>query len=175
MRKVISVDIYGKCSDNETSHTIRDSAEEKELLSKYKFYLAFENSRCPHYVTEKLYKILNLTTDDNPPVPIVMGPEKNWYEENLPYKSFIHVDEYDNPEKLAAYLMYLNSNHESYLTYLNWRQNYRRVCEPKVRCKLCDFLLENNHERDPTDYGKRKKSFVISDFRSFWQKAKCYD
>ena len=42
-------------------------------------------------------------------------------------------------------------------------------------CKLCDFLLENNHERDPTDYGKRKKSFVISDFRSFWQKAKCYD
>ena len=174
MKKTISVDIFGKCSENNTSNIVRASTEEKELLSQYKFYLAFENSRCPEYVTEKLYKIVNSKTADNPPVPIVMGPKKSWYEQHLPRKSFIHVDDFDNPEKLASYLMHLNSNPESYLNYLNWRQNYRLVCEPKVRCKLCDFLLNNNHKSTPRDSRKSEKSFVISDFKSFWQKAKCF-
>ena len=178
MKKIIPVNVFGKCSErmeNETSSPIRDSKEEKEFLSKYKFYIAFENSRCPHYVTEKLYKILHMPISENPPVPVVMGPRKSWYDENLPNNSFIHVDDYDSPEELASYLKYLDSHDESYLRYLNWRQNYRRVCEPRVRCKLCEFLLKKDNNEQSSDSKKDGNTYMITDFKEFWQKAKCYE
>ena len=94
MKKTIPVNIYGKCSENTSSLIPRKSEEEKQLLSQYKFYLAFENSKCPEYVTEKLYKIINSPISDNPPVPVVMGPKQSWYQDNLPTNSFIHVDDF---------------------------------------------------------------------------------
>ena len=39
-----------------------------ELAESYWFYLAFENSNCNDYITEKLWRTFNLKT-----VPIVMG------------------------------------------------------------------------------------------------------
>ena len=178
MKKIIPVNVFGKCSDrmeNEKLRPNRDSKEEKEFLSKYKFYIAFENSRCPDYVTEKLYKILHMPVSENPPVPVVMGPRRKWYEENLPNNSFIHVDDFDSPEELASYLKYLDSHHESYLRYLNWRQNYFRVCEPKVRCKLCDFLLKKDSNEQSSDSTKVDNTYMINDFKEFWQKAKCFN
>ena len=178
MKKIIPIDVSGKCSEimkNKFFSPTRGSKEEKEFLSKYKFYIAFENSRCPHYVTEKLYKILHMPVAENPPVPVVMGPRKKWYEENLPNNSFIHVDDYDSPEELASYLKYLDSHDESYLRYLNWRQNYRRVCEPKVRCKLCEFLLKKDNNEQSSDSKKDGNTYMITDFKEFWLKAKCFN
>ena len=40
----------------------------RDLLKSYKFYLAFENSWCNDYVTEKLWRTLKTDT-----VPIVLG------------------------------------------------------------------------------------------------------
>ena len=174
MKKVIPVDIYGHCSDNETFNIAQSHLSEIELLSNYKFYLAFENSRCTEYVTEKLYKIINFETLDNPPVPIVMGPKKGWYEKNLPPMSFIHVDDFSSPEELAYYLDHLNSNNNSYLKFLNWRQNHERVCEPKVNCKLCEYLLNNQSDETQPQKRRNETHFFISDFKSFWKKAECY-
>ena len=175
MKSIIPVDIFGKCTEKQALRYSRDSKDEKQFLSKYKFYIAFENSRCPDYVTEKLYKILNLTLSDNPPVPVVMGPKKSWYEENLPYNSFIHVDDYKSPEELAKYLLHLDTNNEEYLTYLNWRRNYQQVCEPRVRCRLCEFLL-NRKSEITYDLHKEEDTYpAIADFKAFWQKAKCYN
>lgn len=51
----------------------------------YKFYLAFENSICPDYVTEKLFNTLLFTT-----VPIVYGGAD--YEAiGAPLNSYIDV------------------------------------------------------------------------------------
>lgn len=115
---MIPVDVYGYCTDNKTLKIAQIHLSEIELLSKYKFYLAFENSRCPEYVTEKIYKIINFDTLDNSPAPIVMGPKKSWHEKNLPLMSFIHVDDFSSPEALAYYLDHLNSNSNSYLKFL---------------------------------------------------------
>ena len=91
MQTIIPIDIYGKCSKRlsikraaNTDEQSILSHEEQNVLSLSKFYIAFENARCPEYVTEKLYKIINLQLTDNPPVPIVMGPNKSWYTEHLP-------------------------------------------------------------------------------------------
>eukprot|EP00957_Ditylum_brightwellii_P103230 7868167-Ditylum_brightwellii.AAC.1 len=50
-------DIYGKCT-GETTGCGRDrKSEDKhcvdEVMKSYKFYLAFENTRCKDYISEK--------------------------------------------------------------------------------------------------------------------------
>ena len=176
MKKVVSVDIYGKCSNNTNASRKmlpRDTQEEKDELSLYKFYIAFENSLCPEYVTEKLYKIINTNIHDNPPVPIVMGPNKSFYESRFPVNSFIHVDDFNHPETLGYYLNQINSKPSLYLKYLDWRRTHTSVCEHPVRCKLCQMLLNKKY----TPYHKMlhidQNDLIISNFEAFWQRSKC--
>ena len=61
-------------------------------LTPYKFYLAFENSNCKEYITEKFWRTLNRTFA----VPIVMGSGN--YKELAPPNSFIHVDDFASPK-----------------------------------------------------------------------------
>ena len=163
MSKTANVDIHGKCS--EYFPIEKGSARERTKLSKYKFYIAFENSKCPEYVTEKLYKVLNSNIGDNPPIPIVMGPNKSWYVEHLPMNSFIHVDDFDDPEELGSYLNYLNSQDNLLLEKLNWRRHHKLKCQMPIRCKLCDMLLTRGFEQ--------QNNLLISDFKQFWKRANC--
>jgi len=48
------VDIYGKCGSHECPRTQSDECF-KTIEQNYKFYLAFENSNCKDYITEKFY------------------------------------------------------------------------------------------------------------------------
>ena len=115
--------------------------------------------------TEKIYKIINKNIGDNPPVPIVMGPNKSWYEENLPKNSFIHVDDFRGPEEMGWYLKKLHSNSDKFLEYLKWRKYHELVCKPLLRCRLCDLLLKGHFNQ--------QKELVISDFEAFWKRADC--
>ena len=173
MKTTISVDIYGKCSKEFTSKIPPYSQEEKMILSKYKFYLAFENSKCPEYVTEKLYRIINANSDENPPVPIVMGPNRTWYEKNLPPQSYIHVDDFNSPEELGSYLEDLDSHDSKYLKYLHWRRFHKLSCHQQKGCQLCSMLLKNRYNSDSGGLNKTKKELVIPDFQSFWKRASC--
>ena len=52
--KYINVDIFGACGTNRCPRT--SAARCFSLLDKeYKFYLAFENSNCQDYITEKFF------------------------------------------------------------------------------------------------------------------------
>ena len=53
LSKHISVDIYGACG---TMTCPRSSGKCGDMLDNdYKFYLAFENSNCKDYITEKFF------------------------------------------------------------------------------------------------------------------------
>ena len=52
LKKYIQVDIYGSCG---TFACPEDSDCFDQLKAEYKFYLAFENSNCRDYITEKFY------------------------------------------------------------------------------------------------------------------------
>jgi len=54
LSKYISVDIYGKCGTKNCSRDNETSCFTK-LEKDYKFYLAFENSNCKDYITEKFF------------------------------------------------------------------------------------------------------------------------
>jgi len=54
LAKYIDVDIYGACGSLTCNRTGPESCHNL-LVKKYRFFLAFENSNCKDYITEKLY------------------------------------------------------------------------------------------------------------------------
>ena len=158
----------GRCGK---SIIAKGSQDEKRELSSNKFYLSFENSKCPGYITEKLYKIINKDMSENPPVPVVMGANKDWYTSNLPSNSFIHIDDFTSTHELARHLMFLNSNNLEYMKYLEWRKHYKKIHLDSIGCQLCTHLLENSRHyyKQGNTYYKRGNIFVIRNFTRFWQ------
>ena len=69
-----------------------------ELLSRYKFVLAFENGRCDDYVTEKIWDALAAGA-----VPVYAGADN--VDKIMPNKkSAILVDEFASAKELARHL-----------------------------------------------------------------------
>ncbi len=132
-----------KCR-KDTAHSYTSSEECDEMLrTNYKFYLAFENSICDEYVTEKFFRALRLLV-----VPIVL--RKKDYEHIAPPNSFIAVDQFNTVEGLASYIKYINSNNSAYASYLEWSRCYRVIDDTLVSmtaaplCQLCRMLHDNN-------------------------------
>ena len=105
------------------------------MNTEYKFYLAFENSNCRDYITEKFY-VNGLKNDI---LPVVMGARKEDYVRSAPQKSFIHVDDFDSPEDLAKYLKELDSNDDLYNEYFQWKGTGEMI-NTKFFCRLCSLL-----------------------------------
>lgn len=160
MKTVIDVDVYGRCGSLELVR-----GHESKTMSEYMFYLAFENSKCPDYVTEKLFRVINTDISESPPVAVVMGPNKTWYEEHLPSRSFIHVNDFESPEKLADYLKFLSQNSNEYMEYHSWRRQYKKTCAPSMKCQLCKNIV--NHKFMPHN------TQSIKDFERFWKMSAC--
>nr|XP_060622951.1 alpha-(1,3)-fucosyltransferase 4 [Anolis sagrei ordinatus] len=91
-----------------------------QTVSEYKFYLAFENSQHSDYITEKLWRNAFKAWA----VPIVLGPPRANYELFIPSDSFIHVEDFSDPEQLAVYLKFLDKNKSRYRRYFAWRKHY---------------------------------------------------
>lgn len=103
---------YGACGNR---HIKRDDPKgEYRLLSKYKFYFAFENSLQNGYVTEKLYSMLMF-----PIIPVYYGASD--VPKITKTKSYIKVSDFPNPRELAKYLLFLDQNDDEYLKYHEWR------------------------------------------------------
>lgn len=86
------------------------------LETDYKFYLAFENSNCVDYITEKLFE----NALQYHVLPIVMGARREDYERYAPKNSYIHVEEFASPKELAKYLHKLDQDDELYNSYFEW-------------------------------------------------------
>ncbi|XP_022237058.1 alpha-(1,3)-fucosyltransferase C-like, partial [Limulus polyphemus] len=102
LKAFISVDIYGKCGDKVCLPTQSAKCYE-DILRTYKFYLAFENSICKDYVTEKFFNVLNFEI-----MPLTLGGAN--YSRFAPPGSFINAMDYPDPRKLAEHLKFIGSN-----------------------------------------------------------------
>lgn len=132
----IPVDIYGDCQGG---RPCRNRPECDRMLSRYyRFYLSFENSLCPDYVTEKLYRALEHDT-----VPVVFGGAD--YSLYLPAGSYVDARDFDSPQSLAEHLKKLMVDDQLYLSHFTWRRHY--VVDPAPLdgwCQLCRLLSDPN-------------------------------
>ena len=112
LKKYTEVDVYGKggrrCGGHNTCI---------QQIIQYKFYLAFENSVCRDYITEKAWYPLTLDV-----VPIVLGGGN--YSKMLPPNSFIDINNFSSPRQLADYLHMLDQNDSLYHMYFEWKKKY---------------------------------------------------
>jgi hypothetical protein len=123
----------------------RRSACEINELNSNKFFLAFENSNCSGYITEKFWRSLYYGI-----IPVVIQPSKQFYENIAPKDSFIHASDFNfNANKLADYLYKVSTDFKLYLKHLKWKLEYEAYYETEVLeqnriCELCYKLNTDN-------------------------------
>ncbi|GIX91586.1 glycoprotein 3-alpha-L-fucosyltransferase A [Caerostris darwini] len=135
LSKHIPVDIFGKCGAVHKCPRTSASRCFHMLNKEYKFYLAFENSNCKDYITEKFF-INGLGHDV---IPIVMGARPEDYARSAPPHSYIHVEDFSGPEDLALYLRQLDANDTLYNEYFTWK-NTGEFIHTRFWCRLCALL-----------------------------------
>ena len=57
----------------------------------------------------------------NDVVPVVMGAHPDDYRAVAPPSSYIHVDDFETPEHLAKFLLYVAKHDDLYNSYFRWR------------------------------------------------------
>ncbi|XGW07749.1 hypothetical protein V3C99_010696 [Haemonchus contortus] len=161
LTKFFPVDIYGRCG---RLNCARGGKCENMLDWDYHFYVAFENSICKDYITEKLWN----QGYQRDIVPLVL--KRSLVEPFVPPNSFIAADDFNTTEDLATYLHYLMKNKTAYAEYFTWRREYKVVFlngkyhdaleRPWGFCQLCRLLWE-----------KPRPTFSISDFKAWWDQS----
>jgi len=154
MEKYVVVDSFGRCGVKCPVSECRQF-----LGAHYKFFLAFENSLCQDYITEKFFDAFAVGM-----VPVTFGLGD--YAEVAPAGSYINALDFPTVKALTNYLIHLDRNDEDYLKYFHWKLDYELI---SVRfqdafCSLCLKLWEPlrftqeitnvndwwNHKRIPT-------------------------
>ncbi|XP_067948880.1 4-galactosyl-N-acetylglucosaminide 3-alpha-L-fucosyltransferase FUT6-like [Watersipora subatra] len=118
LKKYIEIDIYGDCGQTSKKDNYKTEDFRETLGLKYIFYLAFENSDCDEYVTEKLWMSLSAGM-----IPIVRG-QRSQYKKIAPPNSFIQADSFASPKHLADYLSIVSTNLTMLQNYHDWRLKY---------------------------------------------------
>uniref|UniRef100_H2ZAJ6 Fucosyltransferase n=1 Tax=Ciona savignyi TaxID=51511 RepID=H2ZAJ6_CIOSA len=116
LQRYMNIDIFGKCG-TKPLFAAKWKTKRHFLIFRYKFYFAFENSRCKDYISEKFWRN-GLGTGA---IPVVIGPKRGDYELVAPPNSFIHVDDFQSLEALASYLNKLDKDDQLYGEYLRWK------------------------------------------------------
>jgi alpha-1,3-fucosyltransferase len=124
----------------------------KKIAKEYKFYLAFENSLCKDFITERFFDAMSQNI-----VPVVLGGSMtgNDYLEvaRAPKHSFVDaLRDFPNPARLAEYLTKISSSPELYAEYFWWKDFYRTVNQSPMReyCRICERLHASEEEKRKT-------------------------
>lgn len=171
LQKFIPVDLFGKCGKPlPCDYNVRSSKCLKSLAKKYKFYLAFENSNCRDYITEKFFD--NAFNSDT--LPVVLGAHPSDYNDLSPPNSFIHVEDFSSPKELANYLISLDKNDTLYNEYFKWKATgtfYNAMKD--LFCRICGMTFYATYvpppirDKDTTWTGV---DFCLAKGEWFWKK-----
>lgn len=160
LTKYIKVDVFGWCSKNfnQTETCPKKSSACDNTLKRYKFILAFENSYCIDYVTEKYW----YTPFEHDNVPVVFGGAS--YDEKIAIPgSFINVLDFSSVESLANYLLFLDGDDNAYNEYFSWRRRFKPVLPESWTCQMCAALNDNS-----------MPSKVYNNLEEFWgERSNC--
>ena len=114
----VNVSVFGKYGTQMCGDGSRDSCS--NMLKRYKFYLAFEDSYCEDYITEGVFKNALL----NGVVPVVLSGADINDDQVIPPGSFINALNFHSVEELATYLNWVADDVEKYNSYFSWHSHY---------------------------------------------------
>ena len=144
----IQVDVYGRCGQVSCSDGLTSNCWENIEKSHY-FYFSGENSLCKDYVTMAFFNAMKRNI-----IPIVFGGGMGTNDYSFaPRHSFINAFDYNSPDELASYLLYLQDHPKEYVSYLWWKPYYNVWFgrKQKTHCEICDMLHENKVAQDYED------------------------
>ncbi|CAG2221318.1 FUT-1 [Mytilus edulis] len=118
MMQSIQIDVYGKCGKTCSSSWNSDKCF-NDLSKDYKFYLAFENSICKDYVSEKVFRLYQDGFDF---IPVYRGAMN--IKDILPNGTFISSFDFSSALELALYLKNVGSNESAYTNYLKAKDKF---------------------------------------------------
>ncbi|KAI6198879.1 Fucosyl transferase [Aphelenchoides besseyi] len=133
-------------------------------VDEHYFTLAFENSICPEYTTEKYWRLKELV------VPVVLSRSVLNPNQVLD-GTFIAASDFESPRELAEFLQTLIKDKQEYMKYFEWTKKYRRtmngdtlngiaVSNTNAGCQLC--RLATLRPKLPTQ-----------NIHSFWNQSEC--
>lgn len=128
LKKYLNVKVFGRCGD-----VCPDGYQScNKLLGDYKFYIAFENSDCNDYVSEKYWRSLIREQ-----IPLVAW-KLNMDGIVIP-GSYINVYDFANIEAAGRYIANVGRNRTLYNSYFRWRFTHT-LENTNGWCNLCDTL-----------------------------------
>lgn len=154
----LRVDSFGKSKNNQQLSADGGRLSKLDIIARYPFYLAFENSNCVDYVSEKVFDGLIAGS-----VPVYLGAPN--IDELLPAdKCIIKVSDFSSAEQLAKYLIELRHDETEYASYLEWKEQPLRDSfldlieagrEPSLRrlCRKISEKIENRSAKNDTKLG----------------------
>ena len=158
LKDFIQVDIYGLCGDLKCGKGGNQTCF--DMLSRdYYFYLAFENSLCKDYLTEKLYHTMKVVDI----IPVVRGGAD--YATLLPQNSFIDASQFPSIKALADYLRQVAGDRKVYESYLAWKNEWQ-VIEP-IPFSFCEFCERLHHPK--------RWARVYPNVDSWWREGACHE
>lgn len=169
LMKKVRVDSYGRFLTNrKLREPDRGPATKLAVISRYKFCLAFENSRTVDYVTEKFFHPLMAGS-----VPVYRGAP-NIADFAPGEKSYIDADDFTGPGELAEYLNHLDGDDAAYREYFRWKSadfspGFQAMIDRLQRhplCSLCEIVARQSRTRHRLPAAER--SFVRPLFLHQW-------
>ena len=141
LQRYMSVTVYGKCNCyfEKRMHCAQHANGCEMELSKYKFYLAFENDFCDDYVTEKYWERIRQDV-----VPVVMGSN---YDGLVVPGSYIDVNDFGSIKELAEYLLFLDKNDDEYNKYFTYKRTFTGGSE-SLFCRICEKLNSEEAKKE---------------------------
>lgn len=152
LMKYIPVTVFGKCGNRYCGPKTDDENDPclHVVSHNFKFYLAFENSLCEDYTSEKFYFIFLY---DMPVIPVVRGALNGKIK--LPRGTFIDTNDFKSPQLLAKYLKEVGDSSEEYIKLLKKKDEYvsRSMSEifQSALCNLCERLHFDNSTSEAYD------------------------
>ena len=134
--KYVDVDQFGECTNNVICPKNYGRDECDKHISHYKFYLAFENSICEDYITEKFWRSLTKRRQ----IPVIAT--SNATTELLPPHSYLNVFDFHSIKELTDKMKEIGNNSTLYNSFFDWIPYYK-MDDENTFCKLCEALHEN--------------------------------
>ena len=162
----LKFDTYGNCGKR-----CGDYKNCANFLKNYKFVLAFENTLCDDYLSEKPFANgLSIGT-----VPIVASLANITDPYVIPQGSFINALNFSNPTELVSYVKKVGNDPKLYSKFFEWRANWTyqlmSINEGIVPytddyfCPLCHKLYELERNPHPK---------TIRNYTEWYEQEKCH-